>query len=250
MIEVVRTSRATEAEKEAAQALTAELKSSPIPDEELIDSLLLYCDRKCLGRFLFMLDMYKKIVNCHGVLMEFGCRWGQNLVIFSHLRSLFEPYNLSRRLVGFDTFSGFPSVDEKDGKHPVVIPGNYSTTPSFEERLQKIMESHQALSAIPNVPKFELVKGDVEQTLNAYLDRHPETIVALAYFDMDIYKPTKTCLEKIVKRMPRGAVVGFDELNCAPYPGETLAFDEELGIRNHELHRSPYSTYTSYVILG
>ena len=242
-------SRATEGEANATQGLTAELKSTSIPDDELVNNILLYSDRQRIGRFLFLLEMYKRIVNYHGVIMEFGCRWGQNLVVFSHLRSLLEPYNLSRKVVGFDTFAGFPSVNEKDGLSPLVVQGSFSTTPSFEERLERILEAHQALSPIPNVRKFEIVKGDVEETLNAYLQRNPETVVALAYFDMDIYKPTKTCLETIIKRMLRAAVIGFDEVNYAPFPGETLAFDEVMGIRNHELHRSPYSTYTSYVIL-
>src|ERR1035441_3524672 len=113
-------SRATEGEANATQVLTAELKSTSIPDDELVNNVLLYSDRQGIGRFLFLLEMYKRIVNYHGVIMEFGCRWGQNLVVFSHLRSLLEPYNLSRKVVGFDTFAGFPSVNEKDGLSPLV----------------------------------------------------------------------------------------------------------------------------------
>ena len=34
-------------------------------------------------------------------------------------------------------------------------------------------------------------------TLRKYLDDHPETIVALAYFDFDLYEPTRKCPDQI-----------------------------------------------------
>ncbi len=47
--------------------------------------------------------------------MEFGTRWGQNLSIFSNLRTLYEPTHYHRKIIGFDTFSGFVDVAPQDG---------------------------------------------------------------------------------------------------------------------------------------
>jgi len=60
-----------------------ELKKTPIPDRDLIYSLGQYLNRQCLSRIDFMYELYQKIVNVNGVIMEFGVRWGQNLSLFA-----------------------------------------------------------------------------------------------------------------------------------------------------------------------
>ena len=97
--------------------------------------------------------------------------------------------------------------------------------------------------------KYELVKGDASKTLEKYLQQHPETIVALAYFDFDIYEPTKKCLELIKGRLSKGSIIGFDELNFSEFPGETIALDEVLGIQNYRIVRSPITPLPSYIIV-
>ena len=76
------------------------------------------------------------------------------------------------------------------------------------------------------VKKFELVKGDAGETLERYLSNHPETIVALGYFDLWLYEPTKKCLELVKSHTTRGSVITIDELNSGELPGETIALKE------------------------
>jgi hypothetical protein len=66
---------------------------------------------------------------------------------------------------------------------------------------------------------------------------------------MDIFKPTHDCLLAIRDHLPRGAVIGFDELNDPLCPGETLALKEVLGLENVAIRRFPYNSRASYVIL-
>jgi hypothetical protein len=56
-----------------------------------------------------------------------------------------------------------------------------------------------------------------------YLENNPETIIAFAYFDFDLYEPTKICLEAILPHSTKGAIIGFDEINSHIFPGETKA---------------------------
>ena len=42
--------------------------------------------------------------------------------------------------------------------------------------------------------------------LKDYLKRHPETIFSFCYFDMDLYQPTKECIEILKDRLPKGAI--------------------------------------------
>ena len=48
----------------------------------------------------FIPNMYKKIIDVNGVIMEFGVRWGQNLSLLAAVRAMFEPYNVKRKIIG------------------------------------------------------------------------------------------------------------------------------------------------------
>lgn len=74
-------------------------------------------------------------------------------------------------------------------------------------------------------------------------------MVALLFLDFDLYEPTKLALETFLPRMPRGAVLAFDELDDAAWPGETLAVLDTIGIRNLRVERFPYMSQLSYAVL-
>lgn len=223
------------------------LKNTPIPDNELLTNLGLFINRQSLSRILFMQELYSKIISVHGVIMEFGVRWGQNLSLFSSFRGIYEPFNYNRKIIGFDTFSGFPSLTEKDGKQVSV--GDYSVSSGYETYLESILSYHEKESPIAHKKKFELIKGDASKTFKKYITENPHTIVAMAYFDFDIYQPTKDCLEILLPRLTRGSIIAFDELNCPEFPGETLAVMETIGLSKYAIKRSPLNPLISYLII-
>ena len=100
--------------RDIEENLSANLRTSQIPNNELLKNLGLYLTPGSLGKILFMDFLYKKIIETQGVIAEFGSRYGQNLALFMALRGIYEPYNRLRKIIGFDTFSGFVSTDEKD----------------------------------------------------------------------------------------------------------------------------------------
>ncbi|MDR2406953.1 MAG: hypothetical protein LBE13_02400 [Bacteroidales bacterium] len=73
-------------------------------------------------------------------------------------------------------------------------------------------------------------------------------IITLAYFDFDIYTPTKKCLEAILPHLTKGAIIGFDELNWHEFPGETRAFNEVLGINKYKIYKDKNNPRPSYII--
>lgn len=224
-------------------------KNCPIPEEELLRNLSLFINRQTFSRYLFFHELYQKILNIHGVVMEFGVRWGQNLALFSNLRGIYEPYNYTRKIIGFDTFSGFPSVSEKDGKADVIRVGELKVSEQYENYLEKILSYHQSESPLSHIRKFELVKGDATQTLDAYLKGNPETIVAFAYIDLDLYEPTKKVLNLLKDHVTKGSIIGFDELNYPAFPGETIALKEVFGLNRFSVKRSALTPMSSYIVI-
>jgi hypothetical protein len=224
-------------------------KNSPLPPSQLLGNLGLYLNRQTLSRILFMHELYQRVLPVHGVVMEFGTRWGQNVALFSNFRGIYEPYNYTRRIVAFDTFEGFPGVNAKDGTDPIVKTGAYAVTAGYESYLETLLAYHESESPIPHITKHELVKGDCSVTLAAYLEKHPETIVSLAYFDVDLYEPTYKCLKLLRNYLTRGSVIGFDELNFEAFPGETVAVREALGLDRYSIRRSTLSPVGSYLVI-
>ena len=110
------------------------------------------------------------------------------------------------------------------------------------------MACQEKLNPASHIRKYEIIKGDATRTLKKYLAQHPETMVSLAYFDMDIYQPTKQCLEMIKPYLNKGAVVGFDELCDETFPGETTAFREVFG-QNYKVQRLPITARASYIVI-
>ena len=244
----IRTS-ANPTEMSARERLLELFHNCPIPNDELMANLGIFLGRQKLSRILYMHELYQKIVNVHGIVAEFGVRWGQNLALFESFRGIYEPYNYSRKIVGFDTFEGFPSVDKKDGNNEVIRPGAFGVTKDYDKYLDSIMKYHEQESPISHMKKYELVKGDATISIGEYLARNPHTIIAFAYFDMDIYEPTKQCLEAIKKHVTKGTVIGFDELSYPDCPGETVALQEVFGLDRYPIMRSPLSPHSSWIVM-
>jgi hypothetical protein len=241
--------RAAPHQQDARQVLRELFENTPIPTDQLLVNLGLYTRSSALAKMLYVNELYQKIVDVPGVLMEFGVWWGTNLALFESLRAIYEPYNHTRKAIGFDTFTGYPAIHREDGDAEIARPGAYATTQDYVDHLTAVLDYHQHENVTGHLKKYEIVKGDVTQTIDDYLARHPETIIALAYFDLQLYVPTKKCLEAIRPYLTRGSVVALDELNCEEFPGETVAFKEAWGLDSFRLTRSRFLPDRTYLTI-
>lgn len=246
----VNLTRASELQKQNRQRLVDLYKNSPISHEEQLINLGLYMRSPYLASVLFLDEMYRKILKVPGVVIEFGVWWGANLALLQSLRAVYEPYNYTRKVIGFDTFEGYPdSMTEKDKNSKYLIKGNYSVSDGYEAYLAEVMDYHEQENVMSHKKKFELVKGDVTTTLPKYLQRNPQTVVSLAYFDMGLYEPTKKSLQCLLPHLTKGSVLIFDELNFEDMPGETEALKEVIGLSKYRICRSDYTPDRCYLVI-
>ena len=224
-----------------------------IPDFERAENLGLFLPPRTLKRILYFSEIYEKILGVHGSIVQLGTRWGRDLTVLDSLRNILEPFNPARRIIGFDTFTGLKSVTANDNAREqpeFMSEGSLSTSDDHVEFLNRLLEVRKALAPLQGLNRTKIVVGDASETLRDYLNTNTESIIAMVHFDMDIYKPTKDCLELILPRMPKGAILAFDELNCSIAPGETVALHEVFGIRNVRIQRSTrFSGAGSYIVL-
>lgn len=215
-----------------------------------LDAFAKYASRQAIAKFLTKYEIFRQILNVNGSIVEGGVLHGGGTLAWAKLSSILEPTNHTRKVIGFDTFEGFPSVDEKD------LQGNDGSLThvgglqgSDLENVEKAVGVYDLNRPLNHIPKVELVKGDIAQTAPAYLEQNPHLVVSLLYLDVDLYEPTLTLLETFVPRMPKGAILVFDELNAKMFPGETLAVHEYIGLKNLEIRRFPFDSYVSYAVI-
>jgi hypothetical protein len=167
---------------------------------------------------------------------------------WAKLSAMLEPENLTRRIYGFDTFEGFPSVGEKDA-NMVAMPEEGGLYADSHEELQELITEYDRDRFLGHVDKAHLIKGDLVETVPPFVEEHPHLVVSLLFLDVDLYEPTKVAIEQFLPRMPRGAVIAFDELDNPIWPGETLALLESIGIQKLKLRRLDWDPYISFAII-
>lgn len=224
-------------------------RARPLPDDQLLTVLGLYMRSSALAKILFLNELYQQILEVPGSIVELGCWWGQNLVVFENLRAIYEPFNQNRRIVGFDTFGGYPAVSGQDRASETIKVGGYTVSEEYQAYLDSLIDFHERDNVLRNVKKHQTVKGDAAETFPRFLEENPETIVALAYFDMALYEPTRVCLSALKPHLIPGSVVMLDEFNSHAYPGETMAFKEVFRDMRYTVKRSRYMTDRTMMVI-
>ena len=59
---------------------------------------------------------------------------------------MYEPYNVSRKIIGFDSFEGFPTVSPEDGSANVIEKGNLSVSEKYDQYLSSLLKAQEQLS--------------------------------------------------------------------------------------------------------
>ena len=208
-----------------------------------------YVPTQDLRRFAGRYELFKQVLEVHGSVVECGVLFGGGLMAWAQLSEIFEPFNHLRTVIGFDTFQGFAELSEQDSTGTAVQmkPGGLAIdTQADLERAITLFDRNRVLS---HIPKVRLVRGDAQTTIPAYIQANPHLVVSLLWLDFDIYAPTATALRHFLPRMPKGAIIAFDELNHEVWPGETVAVLEEVGLNRLRLQRFAFGSTLSYARL-
>lgn len=242
------TERASKGELDGVIELAAAFADSPLTLEERLVNPALFMRRQELSYLLANYEIFKLIANVKGSIFYFGVFHGAGFMTFANLAAALEPYNHTREIVGFDTFSGYPEIGATDSAHGreyrTLVPGGFSS--DGKESLEQIINLYDRNRPLSHIPKTKLVEGDVTDTLPAYLDANQHTVVSLTILTMNLYEPTKLALERVWPLTPRGGVAIVHSLNEDYYPGATRAvFDV---IPDAEIRTFPFAPNLAYVV--
>lgn len=243
----------TSDEKCVTNQLAEAFEESQLPLAQRLETFPRHVRRQDLSRFLTKYEVFRLSLGVHGSVVECGVFAGGGLFSWYHFASILEPYNHSRRVIGFDTFTGFPNVTERDADHGTsehLHERAFQTHSQIEVELERLVSIHDKNRPLGHIPRVELVEGNACVTIPDYIERNPHLLISLLYLDFDLYEPTRTALDHLLPRVVGGGVVAFDELNCRDFPGETAALVDRMNLSNVHLRRLPMDPYISYFLKG
>ena len=216
---------------------------------EKLQNFTKYVPRVDLTNFLAKYELFKKTLDVPGSIIECGVLFGGGLMAFAQLSAIFEHTNFMRKIIGFDTFSGFPQLSKYDkSSSEFAHKGGFGIN-SYED-LQKCIKLYDENRFLNHIPKVELVKGDAVKTIPQFIKKNPAVVVSLLYIDFLLYEPTKIALEYFVPRMPKGAIIAFNLINdTMHWQGTTRALLDSIGIQKLELKKFQFTPYTQYCVL-
>lgn len=191
------------------------------------------------GKFLSHYEIYKKSLGVPGDIVECGIFRGKSFFQMAGFRDVVEnPY--SRKLIGFDIFGKFPPTEFEEDKQILqdFLDASGGDSISLEDM-------HAALKA-KDVKNYELIKGDINETIPRYCKEHPELRISLLHIDVDVYEPCVTILEHLYERVVGGGVIMLDDYPC--FPGEEKAVEDFIKGKNITLQKLPFSSAPSFFI--
>ncbi len=191
------------------------------------------------GKLLAHYELYKRIINLPGDVVECGLFKGNSFFRFAHFRDLLESKN-SRKLVGFDIFGIFPKTEYENDKKYLdnFISGAGESSIALEE-IEKIMEYKK-------IDNYEFVKGDINITIPKYCKENTHQKISLLHIDTDVYEPAVTILENMYERVVSGGIIIFDDYGT--FPGETKAVDDFFKNKKENVQKLSLGLTPSFII--
>jgi hypothetical protein len=197
-------------------------------------------DPSRFSKFISHLEFFKRTSDVRGEIVEFGIFKGNSFFRWIKFRDLLEQTS-SRKIIGFDIFGDFPEAhfeEDKLKRDAFVSETKGGKSISYDE-INNLLQ-------LQNLQKnVDIVKGDILQTLDVYLDNNPHLKISLLHIDVDLYEPTKYILERLYSKVTKGGIIILDDYGA--FAGTNKAVDDFF--KNQiEVKKLPYSNAISYIV--
>ena len=235
----------------AREEIYKRLLNYPATDDEAERSLGLFLRGSLLARIMATFEIYQKIIELPGCILDLGTWRGQTAVLCENFRAIAEPLHLNRRIVCFDTFEGYQGFSDKDKPTEIHQDGTYATGGlEYQKYLEELLVLHEKSNAMGHInQKHRVIKGDCRLTLPAFLRENQNEMVACAFLDFNSYEPTKEAIDAIWSRLVPGGVVALWQLTRDLIPAEGSVYNNEiLNKLGHTLKRATYYPGLCYLI--
>ena len=220
-------------------------------DSEKERSLGLFLRGSLLARIIATQELYLKIVDLPGTIFDVGTWRGQTAVLCENFRAIYEPLNFRRKIVGFDTFDGYPDFSKKDKPLRFQKKGTYQAGGiDYVEYLKKLICLHEKSNAMGhNHNKHEIIVGNTKETIPLYFKDNPHSLISLAFLDLNSYESTYDALTHIYPKIVPSGIIAFWQLQNHEVHGEGGVYNDLINSKySHECLKSRVYPGLCYII--
>lgn len=189
---------------------------------------LRYTSRRATAKFLSHYEIYKIIADLPGHIVELGVFKGESLLRFAQFSEIFNCYDRSFEIIGFDNFAGFTQILPQDGTEDIEgdkVVGGWSPR-EYKSELNDLIEYFDMTRLAPQKQRVRLIDGNIENTVPHFKKQNPNMRIKLLHLDADLYEPTKIGLENFWDNIVIGGCLLLDEYGFDLFGGEAAAVDE------------------------
>lgn len=219
-----------EPERLQRKSLEKLFESSELSVFDMFRNFPVFTPRYNIARFLTHYELFKKVVEVPGVIVDLGVFRGASTFTWAKLCEIFCPTDVRKVVYAFDTFKGFPDIHKEDGAVNLRQDrrkGGYFGGKTMERGLRLAQDAMNCDKHLRRINRIEFVKGNVVKTIPKFAASKGNGLrIALLNLDVDLYRATKTALECFGPLMVRGGIIVLDEYAVDTFGGESKAVDE------------------------
>ena len=206
--------------------------------DEFFRDLPLFTHSGIMARNLAIQELYMNVRSLPGLFLDFGTWKGSNMVLLENYRAIYDNFDTQRKIIGFDTFSGYEGFLDGESQDFTIQNQTYSLEFDYPAYLQDLVKLHEIANG-KRVAVHKVVKGNAIVKLPEILEEEAGTPIALAMFDMNAYEPTFEVLKQLIPRITNGTFLTFWQFTRPEISGERKAFHELKDLLpRFKLHKS------------
>ena len=203
-------------------------------------------DIKVFGKLLARTLLMNEVKNVPGDIVECGVFKGTGILTFLKLKKFLNP-NSGKKVLGFDFFDTESLIESLSSQDKLAMSTlfqerNFSHDSDYQKYLETLIneagfEDHD----------YELIAGDISQTMVDYIEKRPGMKISLLYLDLDLAQPTYDVLDAAWDRVSRGGIVVFDEYAFHHW-SESQGADQFFKDKNVQIKNLNYIAPSAYII--
>jgi hypothetical protein len=202
-------------------------------------------DIKVFGKLLARTQLFEKVKNIPGDIVECGVFKGSGLLTFLKLKRYLCP-NSYKKVIGFDMFDSSELINnlhdiDKHTMSSLFKDRNFSHDKSYKDVLEK-----KILDCGFQEHEFLLIKGDISVTAQQFAESNPGLKISLLYLDLDLEEPTYDTLCALWDKVSNNGLIVFDEYAYSKW-SESKGVDKFFKDKKIDIISLNYICPTAYV---
>ena len=176
--------------------------------------------QKRRARFYDLMQFFGSTQHLSGAMAECGCWKGLSSLMMCRLLRNNDSSFQGNDYYIFDSFEGLSKPTDEDEITDKDVILRHVITHLHGRHFAASLENVQ--HALHEFPRIEYLKGWLPQTLQG----QPERLYRFVHVDVDVYEPTRGCIEYFFPRLVDGGILVCDDYGSLNWPGAKKAVDD------------------------